>query len=173
MPCGRGLAVALNENRFEGMFGIFGLTNAASTECFQIDINRDISPGCFHSPEQARRILAIRGGAEYFPREKTQEKCPQIRGTGMNKRLAVAFIITAFYGMSTIAEADEGPQKLTKGGTCWVRGGVNNRTNPKLKCDGIGDVTVSELYQKGFRVVAVYTDQIDPPISVFIIEEQK
>lgn len=91
----------------------------------------------------------------------------------MRNRLASAVVMTAAYGMSNIAMADGMPQKLQQGSSCWSQPPANARTVPKLHCDGLGDLDIPELYQKGFRVAAVYTDMREPNIQVYIIESQR
>lgn len=89
----------------------------------------------------------------------------------MKRRLALAVMLTAAAGTATAMDATQQPRKeLRKGGYC-----VSNNfdgANAVFKCEHLGQVTIREIYEKGWRVVL---KRDVPRVSAamgLIIEEQ-
>jgi hypothetical protein len=78
----------------------------------------------------------------------------------MIKRICAAFILTSL-ALALIAHADGEKPKL-KGTSC-------HGTFQKFRCGYIGEVTITEIYEKGWRVIAVVEDS---HFVNLIIEEQ-
>ena len=91
----------------------------------------------------------------------------------MRKNLAIAFIMTA---ICTLSNAQATPANTPlKGGTCWanlgLKAALDNAT--EVSCAIIGKVTVGQIYEKGFRVVAMVQNPKLPEILTIVIEEQR
>lgn len=91
----------------------------------------------------------------------------------MLKKHAVAVIMTAICGLSNAQAAPAGGP--IKGGTCWAYLGMKTAIEPAtvFACEHIGKVTLSQIYEKGFRVVAMTQNPANPESISFIIEEQR
>lgn len=91
----------------------------------------------------------------------------------MRKNLAIAFIMTAIYTISNAQAAPQNPP--LKGGTCWANIGMKAALDPatQIACDIIGKVTVTQIYEKGFRVVTMVHNPQNPAFVTIIIEEQR
>lgn len=91
----------------------------------------------------------------------------------MRKNLALAFIMTAIY---TFSNAQAAPTNTPlKGGTCWASIGLKATLDnaAEASCAIIGKVTVGQIYEKGFRIVAVVHNPQNPGFVTIIIEEQR
>lgn len=91
----------------------------------------------------------------------------------MRKNLAIAFIMTA---ICTFSNAQAAPANTPlKGGTCWVNMGLKATldTAAEASCAIIGKVTIGQIYEKGFRIVAMVHNPQNPSFVTIIIEEQR
>lgn len=79
----------------------------------------------------------------------------------MFKYICAVFII-ALFALAPIAQA-EGEKVKLKGTNCYG-------SFQKFRCGYIGEVTVAEIYEKGWRVIAVVESQ---NIINLVIEEQE
>lgn len=79
----------------------------------------------------------------------------------MAKNICAAIVMAAF-ALTPLTHA-EGERHPLRGAQCW--GGF-----PKFRCDYIGDVTIKEIYEKGWRVIATAEQQ---HVLYLIIEEQE
>lgn len=91
----------------------------------------------------------------------------------MRKNLAIAFIMTAICTISNAQAAPPSPP--LKGGTCWAYTGNDAAISAtaQFTCDGIGKVTIAQIYEKGYRVVAIFQHPKRLDILSVIIEEQR
>jgi len=76
--------------------------------------------------------------------------------------LAFASVLTALSTLSPAYAA--APGNAQKGGTCYG-------TVQAFNCEHLGHVTVKEIYEKGWRVVAYIKE--GPNTTTLIIEEQR
>ena len=67
----------------------------------------------------------------------------------MKKMLNVAFIVAALAGMSNASAQATGPKRG------WVCKGLFSLEI--LRCENIGDVTIKQIYEKGFKVVQMHS----------------
>ena len=83
----------------------------------------------------------------------------------MRKLFLVAFIMAA---LTAIGNAQAKP---VKGGMC---GAYVSGHNAKFDCShlGLGTVTIQEVYEKGWRVVAM-TSQSSPATLMYIVVEEQ
>ncbi|WP_459203451.1 hypothetical protein ACQVRV_00295 (plasmid) [Ralstonia pseudosolanacearum] len=89
----------------------------------------------------------------------------------MKKMLFFAVIMTAIYGVS-YAETGS-PQR---GGMCFTNNVRIKDAEITWACEHIGRATVKQIYEKGFRVVGMYsTDPSDKTaqFQYLVIEEQR
>ena len=90
----------------------------------------------------------------------------------MKNMLYVAFIVAALTGMTNASAQAAGAKR---GGVCI---GPFRGADSVLQCEHIGKVTIKQIYEKGFRVVTVYTpfyngEKLVVTNYTMIIEEQK
>lgn len=86
----------------------------------------------------------------------------------MFKRTMVAVILIAVTGVSSAVDGKE--SRARKGGYCVCNGFTG--ANSVFKCEHLGEVTIREIYEKGWRIVL---KQDVPGVSAamgLIIEEQ-
>jgi hypothetical protein len=83
----------------------------------------------------------------------------------MKKLTLFAFIMTA---LSTAANAQAGP---AKGGVCGTNYFAGYDT--KFDCEHLGKVTVKQIYEKGWRIVAMNQQKESGTWTYLIIEEQR
>lgn len=91
----------------------------------------------------------------------------------MLKKYAAAVIMTAICSLTNAQAAPTaGP---IKGGTCWANLSMKAALEPAtvFACEHLGKVTLSQIYEKGFRVVAMTQNPAHPEFISLIIEEQR
>ena len=82
----------------------------------------------------------------------------------MYKQIGIVLITTALTYPHVANANDEKPK---------LRGTACTGSLYKLRCGYIGEVTVSEIYEKGWRVVAAVQNGSDRSVSVIIEEQEK
>ena len=82
----------------------------------------------------------------------------------MYKQIGIVLITTAL-AFPHVANANDEKPKL--------RGTACTGSLYKLRCGYIGDVTVSEIYEKGWRIVAAFQSGTSPVVSLIIEEQEK
>lgn len=62
-----------------------------------------------------------------------------------------------------------------RGGTCWANLGLSAALDPstQIACEIIGKATIAQIYEKGFRVVAMVHHPQHPSFVTILIEEQR
>ena len=91
----------------------------------------------------------------------------------MLKKYAAAVIMTAICSLSNAQAAPAGSP--IKGGTCWANLSMKATIGPDtvFNCEHIGKVTISQIYEKGFRVVSMFPNPANAPFISLVIEEQR
>ena len=87
----------------------------------------------------------------------------------MIRRAGFAFLAMA----ATNAFAADVPP--VKGGTCWATLNLKAAVGPDIvfACEHLGKVTISQIYEKGFRVVAMTHNPAHPEFVSLVIEERR
>lgn len=83
----------------------------------------------------------------------------------MLKRYTAAAIATTLLALSGLTGAQANPSATS------VKGGLCYGTPQALQCEYLGKVTVKEIYDKGWRVVAYVKE--GPNSVTVVIEEQR
>ena len=100
----------------------------------------------------------------------------------MLKNLSLVFILTASFVVSNVQASPqkpdndkETPPNPIKGTTCWAELGLKLGLDSKTQivCGIIGQVTFSQIYEKGFRVVSLTHNPEHTSSITLIIEEQR
>jgi hypothetical protein len=91
----------------------------------------------------------------------------------MLKKTTSAIILTAICSITNAQATPTGAP--IKGGTCWANIGLKVVLDPAtvFACEHIGKTTLSQIYEKGFRVVSMIQNPAHPDFISLIIEEQK
>ena len=84
----------------------------------------------------------------------------------MKKILYVSLLVAALAGMSNASAKTSG---VKRGGIC---NGDFIHYGPMLSCEHIGEVTIKQIYEKGFRVVLMNHYNNTSTYVRMIIEEQ-
>lgn len=85
------------------------------------------------------------------------------------KRLLIAALCVATLGFAVNAQAGQ------RGGLCIGYGsGIDKNTDP-FACPFIGNVSMEQVYEKGFKIIQIFQTNPRDDLSSFglIIEEQK
>lgn len=80
------------------------------------------------------------------------------------------FFLTLLVALMFNPNANAQSQKIKQGGTCWVE--FFNENIARFNCEHIGFVTVRGIYEKGYRVVAVYEYGGGTKSAILVIEQQ-
>lgn len=83
------------------------------------------------------------------------------------------FFMALFASVQAGYAADQ--PKAQKGGVCWGSLGEKLGIDPSTEftCDAIGKIKISQIYEKGYRVVSVMMHPKRPDIVTLVIEEQR
>lgn len=95
---------------------------------------------------------------------------PELTGSAkIMRRAALAFLVMT----ATNVFAADAPQM--KGGTCWTTLSLKAVVGPDVvfACEHLGKVTVSQIYEKGFKVVAMTHNPAHPEFVSLVIEERR
>jgi hypothetical protein len=99
-----------------------------------------------------------------------ESRTPEMSGIAkMMKGALFAFLAMA----AANALAADVPQ--VKGGACWATLSLKAAVGPDVvfACEHLGKVTVSQIYEKGFRVVAMTHNPAHPEFVSLVIEERR
>lgn len=82
--------------------------------------------------------------------------------------------VFAFLAMAA-ANAIAADVSQVKGGACWATLSLKAAIGPDVvfTCEHLGKVTVSQIYEKGFRVVAMTHNPAHPEFVSLVIEERR
>jgi len=84
----------------------------------------------------------------------------------MKKMLYIVCIVAALSGMANASAQTAGAKR---GGVCI---GPFLGAKSVLQCEHIGNVTIKQIYKKGFRVVQMQDDKNTATYVTLVIEEQ-
>lgn len=82
------------------------------------------------------------------------------------RKITLAFVLSMLSLLSVSSNAAE-----QKGGVCIGTNDIG--ASSSFNCEHIGSVTIKQIYEKGFRVIAYHHDPKNSGVVSLIIEEQK